>query len=167
VLNATGEGEPLYRAAGFASLGLGRTWWRHPGPRPTVRQAALVEAIGFGAPGALAALEPTDDELAEEIPGGGPPLAVAVVTGQAGVADWILGRRPDLVSRPVEPRGGTLLHVAAEWDDEALVRVALAHGADRDVRDNVWHGTPLGWAEALGRPGLARLLREPPDTKRA
>ena len=28
VLNATGEGEALYRALGFASLGFGRTWWR-------------------------------------------------------------------------------------------------------------------------------------------
>lgn len=28
-LNATGDGERLYRAMGFASLGHGRTWWRH------------------------------------------------------------------------------------------------------------------------------------------
>ena len=28
VLNATGEGEALYRALGFASLGRGMTWWR-------------------------------------------------------------------------------------------------------------------------------------------
>ena len=30
-LNATGEGEPLYRNAGFASLGRGMTWWLFPG----------------------------------------------------------------------------------------------------------------------------------------
>jgi GNAT superfamily N-acetyltransferase len=29
-LNATGEGEPLYMRAGFASLGLGMTWWLFP-----------------------------------------------------------------------------------------------------------------------------------------
>ena len=32
VLNATGEGEALYRALGFTSLGFGRTWWRHGRP---------------------------------------------------------------------------------------------------------------------------------------
>jgi ribosomal protein S18 acetylase RimI-like enzyme len=30
-LNATPEGELLYRTVGFESLGMGRTWWLHPG----------------------------------------------------------------------------------------------------------------------------------------
>jgi GNAT superfamily N-acetyltransferase len=101
VLNATGEGEPLYRGVGFESLGMGQTWWLHPGLRPTSRQTALVEAIGFGDLEALAALRPTRAELERPIPGAGPPLAVAAVTGQAGAADWIVRRRPDLASRPV------------------------------------------------------------------
>jgi hypothetical protein len=59
----------------------------------------------------------------------------------------------------VEPRGGTLMHVAVEWDDEALLRVALAHGVDPTVRDGMWNGTPLDWAEHLGRERLAEVLR--------
>ncbi len=94
------------------------------------------------------------------MPGAGVPLAVAVVTRRAEVADWILERRPDLVTGPLEPRGGTLLHVAVEWDDEQMVSVALARGADRAARDGTWDGTPLDWAEHLGRPGLAELLRD-------
>lgn len=30
LLNATPEGEVLYRTVGFESLGMGRTWWLHP-----------------------------------------------------------------------------------------------------------------------------------------
>ena len=31
-LNATGEGAPVYRSAGFESLGYGMTWWLFPQP---------------------------------------------------------------------------------------------------------------------------------------
>ena len=96
---------------------------------------------------------------------GGDEFAVLLVAGETepdpapAVADRILARRPDLAARPVEPRGGTLLHVAVEWDDEAMLRVALARGADPGVRDGMWNATALDWAEHLGRPRLAALLR--------
>ncbi|MEO9176102.1 MAG: GNAT family N-acetyltransferase [Gaiellales bacterium] len=160
VLNATEEGEQLYTQVGFESLGWGQTWWMHPGPRPTPRQRELVEAIGSGDLVGLAALDPTGDELAEPVPGPGVPLAVAAVTEQADVAGWILDRRPDLVSRAVGGRGATLLHVAVDRDDEAMVRVALAHDADLLARDRAYNGTPLDWAEFLGRDDLATVLRE-------
>jgi GNAT superfamily N-acetyltransferase len=160
VLNATEEGERLYTQVGFESLGWGQTWWMHPGPRPTPRQTELVEAIGSGDLVRLAALDPTAEELDEAVPGPGVPLAVAVVTGQAEVAEWMLDRRPDLISRSVGGRGATLLHVAVESDDEAITRVALAHHADLLARDRAYNGTPLDWAEFLGRDELAALLRE-------
>jgi GNAT superfamily N-acetyltransferase len=157
-LNATALGERVYRRVGFESLGLGQTWWWHGWPPPTDRQTALVEAVGFGDLDALAELRPSAAELERKIRGPGPLLAVAVVTQRAEVADWILRRRPDLVSRPIEPRGGTLLHCAVEWDDVAMAEVALAHGADTSIRDRMFNGTPRGWAEHFGHDRLVRLL---------
>jgi GNAT superfamily N-acetyltransferase len=159
VLNATPEGERLYRTVGFQRLGEGRTWWRHPGERTTPRQQALVEAIGFGELEALEALLPTDAELERSIGGAGPPLVITVLTGQPAVTDWILARRPDLVSRGLGDVGYTLLHAAAEWDAPDVAAVALTHGADPTIRDANHNGTPLGWAEHFGRGRIAAMLR--------
>jgi ribosomal protein S18 acetylase RimI-like enzyme len=158
VLNATPEGALLYRTVGFRSLGEGQTWWLHPGRVPSARQTRIVETIGLADVAELVALSLTQDELEEQVPGAGPPLAVTAFTRRPDVADWILERRPDLVSRPIDDRGATLLHFAVEGGDEALARVALAHGADRSVRDHVYGGTPLGWAKHQGRPRLVELL---------
>jgi len=134
VLNATPEGALLYRAVGFEHLGEGRTWWRHPGEHTTPRQEALVEAIGFGDLERLEALKPTDAELERSIGGAGPPLVITALTGQPAVAEWILGRRPDLVSKGLGAPGYTLLHAAMEWDAPAVAEVARAHGAEPSVQ---------------------------------
>jgi GNAT superfamily N-acetyltransferase len=67
---------------------------------------------------------------------------------------------PGAPGRPRGRRGATLLHRAVERDDEALLRLLLAGSPDLGARDAVYRGTPLDWAEHLGRTGLAALLRE-------
>jgi GNAT superfamily N-acetyltransferase len=158
VLNATPEGELLYRTVGFQRLGEGRTWWRHPGERTTSRQAALVEAIGLGDLDKLEALQPTPAELERPIGGAGPPLVITALTNQPTVTEWILARRPDLVSKGLGDDGYTLLHAAAEWDAPEVAAVALAHGADTTIRDGTHGGTPLGWANHFGRERIKALL---------
>lgn len=158
VLNATPEGAMLYRTVGFVALGEGQTWWLHPGRRPSARQTRIVETIGLGGVEELAALGLSATELEHPIPGAGPPLAVTAFIRRPDVADWILERRPELASRPIDTRGATLLHFAAEGNDEELARVALAHGADPEVRDRAHGGTPLGWAKHLGSRALVHLL---------
>jgi ribosomal protein S18 acetylase RimI-like enzyme len=132
-LNATPEGELLYRAVGFERLGEGRTWWRHPGERTAPRQTTLVEAMGSGDLETLETLNPTRAELEHPIGGAGAPLVITVLTGQPAVAEWILARRPDLVSRDLGSPGYTLLRAAAEWDAPEVADVALAHGAEPTV----------------------------------
>ena len=162
VLNATDEGERLYRSVGFESLGWGQTWWYGAGREPTPRQTALAEAIGFGDLGALTALDPSPAELTRRLPGDTSPLRLALVTGRLDVAAWMLDRAPALAQRRLEPFGGTLLHLAVEWNRPDFVRLALAAGADTATRDRTWDATPLQWTEHFERPDLARLLAASP-----
>ena len=159
VLNATPEGELLYRTLGFERLGAGRTWWRHPGESTTPREEALVEAIGFGDLERLAILGLTRAELERPIGGAGSPLTITALTGRAEVTRWILERRPELASAPLGDGGETLLHAAIEWDAPQVAAVALAHGVDPAVRDAIHHGTPRGWAEHFGRDWFGAMLR--------
>jgi ribosomal protein S18 acetylase RimI-like enzyme len=158
VLNATDEGERLYRSVGFGSLGWGQTWWYRAGRDPTPRQTALAEAIGFGDLPALETLRPSRAELVRRLPGGTSPMRLALVTGRLDTAAWLLDRAPALANRRLEPFGGSLLHLAVEHDRADFVRLALVHGASTTLRDHTWDATPLGWAEHFERPELASLL---------
>jgi ribosomal protein S18 acetylase RimI-like enzyme len=162
-LNATGEGELLYRAVGFESLGWGQTWWYSPGRVPTQRQTALAEAVGFGDLAALAALAPSPADLVEKFPGGTSPLRLAVVTDRVDSARWMLDRAPSLVRRRFEPFGGTLLHLAVEWDRPDVARLALERGADPEARDRTYRGTPLQWVEHTGATATGAVLRATPS----
>jgi GNAT superfamily N-acetyltransferase len=161
VLNATDEGERLYRACGFVSLGFGQTWWWFPGARPGPRQQALARAVGSGDRRELDRLSPSEAELRTALPGGTSPLRLAVVTGQTASAAWMLARAPGLAAQRLEPHGGTLLHLAVESDRLEFVALALAGGVDPEVRDESFDGTALGWAEHLGRARMAEILRHP------
>jgi GNAT superfamily N-acetyltransferase len=95
-LNATGEGELLYRALGFRSLGLGQTWWLHrPGlhAAPDPQLVALAEAAGRGDIDALARLEPTAALLAARLANGYDLAEVARNAGHRAAAEWLVSAR--------------------------------------------------------------------------
>jgi ankyrin repeat protein len=52
----------------------------------------------------------------------------------------------------------TALHKAAEDGNLELARTLLRLGADPDIRDHRFNGTPLGWARYFGQEELAALL---------
>lgn len=56
------------------------------------------------------------------------------------------------------PDGRTALHEAALRGDADLCGWLLGHGADPDVRDQAYSGTPADWAAHAGHTELAALL---------
>jgi hypothetical protein len=50
------------------------------------------------------------------------------------------------------------LHQAAFSGHLPVVRLLVERGADREARDILFHGTPLGWAEHAGRAEVAAYL---------
>lgn len=183
-LNATLEGERLYRTLGFASAGEGQTWHlparrlMHP---PSLDLVAFALAIASGAPAALDAWH-LGEPLPAHMPNGETPLTFAARTGNAGTVRWLLdrGAAPEIiplwsvglrdealalladrvvVNRRIPPLHGTPLHEAIRRGDAVLARALITAGADLTLTDDRYRSTPLGWAEALGQDEIASMLR--------
>jgi hypothetical protein len=67
----------------------------------------------------------------------------ACAYGHLDVVRFLLDRGIDVGERH---RGETPLHVAAFGGHAEIVAVLLGRGGPVDARDEVWDGTPLGWA---------------------
>lgn len=82
-------------------------------------------------------------------------LSVAAA-GRAEAAKLLLdlGVRVD----GVDHDGISPLHRAAQAGSLATVEVLLAAGADVNLREHKWHGTPLSWATVFRQPLVAQRL---------
>ena len=93
-------------------------------------------------------------DLAAEV--AGRALVESVTLGEPTLVNAVLNAGADVDSQRDD--GATALHLAAFEGDSALVEELLARGADLSLRDNVFHGTPAGWAQAGGHTDLANRL---------
>ena len=180
-LNATPDGERLYRRLGFVSAGYGHTWLL---PAERLPATARSDTIGFAealASGDLVALEEHGSNLQAPLLNGDSPLAFAARFGRVESARWLLARgaAPEIIplwtlglraaaqaamgdaglrEARIGPDRATPLHEAVRRNDPELVRALVAAGAERSATDATWHATPAGWARALGHDSLLAVL---------
>ena len=88
-------------------------------------------------------------------------LVLAAQLGHPEVVRLLLdaGEDPNRFNPPGNHAHCTPLHQAAVSGHDAVVRLLVEHGAHLDIRDTIWHSTPLGWAEHGGKTEVAAYLR--------
>lgn len=188
VLNSTDAGRRAYERLGFVTVGEGWTWWliterllAHP---PFPREVDLAEAIGRGDSGALETLRPhwKAADLNRPITNGMTLMELAVHCHQSASAEWLLeggavlsvldawdldwkdrarqlvANDPALVNKRYGEWDKTLLHFAAERNDEELTRLALSAGPNLGLKDKAYQGTALGWAQHFGHQVIAEMI---------
>lgn len=88
-------------------------------------------------------------------------LSLSCQFGHARVAELLLksGEDPNRYNPVGAHAHSTPLHQATLAGHLETVRVLIEHGADTTIRDLMWKGTPLGWAEHGGQREVAEYLR--------
>jgi hypothetical protein len=87
-------------------------------------------------------------------------LVAAALNGKHKALSRLLELGVDLnaYSTGIHPHA-TALHHAVDSGSLAAVKVLVEAGARLDTRDKVYNGTPLDWAEHLGKQEIAEYLR--------
>jgi hypothetical protein len=88
-------------------------------------------------------------------------MALAAQLGQIEIVRVLLeaGEDPDRYNPKAVHSHSTPLHQAVAAGNDAVVQLLVEHGARLDIRDTIWNGTPLGWADYCGQPEIAAYLR--------
>lgn len=118
--------------------------------------------VGFADAAGLGRL----DEVLRGLPGADAParhvaLALAAQHGHAAVVGALLdaGEDPDRFNPAGLHAHATPLHQAALADHLDVVGLLVERGARLDIRDTIYHATPLGWAEFKGAARTVEFLR--------
>lgn len=86
-------------------------------------------------------------------------LSLAAQHGRAEIVRLLLnaGEGPDRYNPEGHHPHATPLHQAVLGGHEPVVRLLVERGARLDIRDTIWHGTPLGWALHAGGKAKAEM----------
>jgi len=88
-------------------------------------------------------------------------LALATQGGRLEIVRLLLdaGEDPNRYNPKGTHAHSTPLHQAVWSGSDAIVRLLVERGARLDIKDTIYQGTPLGWAEYGGRTAIAEYLR--------
>jgi ankyrin repeat protein len=88
-------------------------------------------------------------------------LALAAQLGHADIVTWLIeaGEDPNRFNPPGTHSHTPPIHQAVAANHLEVVKVLVAKGARLDIKDTIYHSTPLGWAEYLEKPAIADYLR--------
>jgi hypothetical protein len=128
-----------------------------------VKDEALVYAARNGQVSVLGFLLSMGADINAD-PYRGTALIWAVNKGRINVVRWLLDHGADINRRatfggPTHGQGYTALHAAAENGNLDLAKFLVARGADPDIKDDLHHGPPWGWAEYHEHPDVMDYLR--------
>jgi len=126
------------------------------------RRGARIElpaAAGLGRIDEAARLLPSADAEARHR-----ALSLSAQHGHPEIVRLLLdaGEDPNRFNPEGSHTHSTPLYQAVLGGHEAVVRLLVARGARLDIKDTIWHGTPLGWALHGGgnaRAEMAACLR--------
>jgi ankyrin repeat protein len=143
-------GTPLFTALAFGMIDAAKV---------LAKRGARIEfptAAGLGLVDHAARLLPSADGEARQR-----ALSLAAQHGQADIVRLLLdaGEDPNRFNLEGNHAHTTPLHQAVLGGHEAVVRLLVERGARLDIRDTIWHGTPLGWALHGGKARMADCLR--------
>jgi ankyrin repeat protein len=153
-VEARGSGQwtsPLATALAFGYL---------PAAEALVRRGAPIDtlpiAAGMGRVDDARRLLPTASALDRHR-----AMALAAQLGHVEILQLLLdaGEDPNRYNPKGNHGHSTPLHQAVWSGHDAVVRLLVARGARLDIKDTIYEGTPLGWAEYGGRTEIAEYLR--------
>ena len=141
----------LMTALAFGFLPAAHALARRGAPADT-----LAAAAGLGRVQETARLLPGADAESRHV-----ALSLAAQLGHVAVVQLLLGAGVDPNRYNLEGfhAHATPLHQAVAGNHADVVQVLVERGARLDVRDTIYRGTPLDWADHLGRTEIAEYLR--------
>ncbi|MFN7935384.1 MAG: ankyrin repeat domain-containing protein [Bryobacteraceae bacterium] len=156
------RGEAGFAARGFYRPHSGFPDWQPRAERQEVLDEALIWACKSGRTEVLGRLVEAGARVDADVYRG-TALIWAAVGNRVETAEWLIahGAQVDLKATfggLTHGQGVTALHMAAQYGRMEMVKLLLARGADRKIKDDLHHSDAAGWAKFFGQPEVRDYL---------